>query len=173
MYRKRHFPIICALFCAVFSIVLGIGIGSVNISPGEIFTAIGVRFFGGDAAHERGFAGAGQTDDAENLAAVDVEVDAVERCDLAGTAGERFIEVSDANDCVLFQVPFLLTRKIVFRFTKRKAESLSSAFRSFSCTYRRRMTSGPPAPRSLSGAVRQKNEQNHTSCTWTFEKRSL
>ena len=46
MYRKRHFPIICALFCAVVSIVLGIGIGSVNISPGEIFTAIGVRFFG-------------------------------------------------------------------------------------------------------------------------------
>ena len=45
MYRKRHFPIICALFCAVVSIVLGIGIGSVNISPGEIFTAIGVRFF--------------------------------------------------------------------------------------------------------------------------------
>ena len=46
MYRKRHFPIVCALFCAVVSIVLGIGIGSVNISPGEIFTAIGVRFFG-------------------------------------------------------------------------------------------------------------------------------
>ena len=46
----------------------------------------------------------GQTDDAENFAAADVEVDAVERRDLAGSAGECFVETSDANDSVLFQV---------------------------------------------------------------------
>ena len=57
-----------------------------------------------DAAHERGFACTGQTDDAENFAAADVEVDAVERRDLAGSAGECFVETSDANDSVLFQV---------------------------------------------------------------------
>lgn len=54
--------------------------------------------------HERGFACTGQTDDAENFAAADVEVDAVERRDLAGSAGECFVETSDANDSVLFQV---------------------------------------------------------------------
>ena len=57
-----------------------------------------------DAAHERGFACTGQTDDAENFAAADIEVDAVERRDPAGSAGECFVETSDANDSVLFQV---------------------------------------------------------------------
>ena len=46
----------------------------------------------------------GQTDDTENFAAADVEVDAVERRDPAGSAGECFVETSDANDSVLFQV---------------------------------------------------------------------
>ena len=57
-----------------------------------------------DAAHERAFARAGQADDAEDFAAVNLQINAVERNHSTRAAAEGLIQVLYADDTILVQV---------------------------------------------------------------------
>ena len=65
--------------------------------------ALGRRLQKVDAAHKRTFARARQADDAEDLAAADVQIHAVQRNHRTRPAAEGFIQVSNTNDVILFQ----------------------------------------------------------------------
>src|SRR5699024_1154389 len=101
-----------------------------------------------DAAHKRAFARARQADDAEDLAAADLEADAVQRGDRACAAAEGLIQVLDPDDTILLQVRS--------SFFKIKAESRACFPLVFHLCQARRMTSGPLTALQPSGLRRRK-----------------
>ena len=64
-----------------------------------------------DAPHQRGFARAGQADDAKYLAASDVQADTVKRHNRTRAPAERLVQVLDSHNNILFQTLFPLVSK--------------------------------------------------------------